>query len=158
LGANQLHYRTMLELGARLPHLCVRYPLARQPNTKKKREKVGCLLRRQRMCRHRRDLNSRGQSPLAFKTNSLTTRTRCLPRGMQPLSSAQEKNFRHRRDLNSRGQSPVDFESTSLTTRTRCLGHDTHRPGRTRTGELHAKKQKSGCIANPSFDLGTFRL
>ena len=30
--------------------------------------------------RHRRDLNSRGQSPLAFKTNSLTTRTRCLQR------------------------------------------------------------------------------
>jgi hypothetical protein len=27
--------------------------------------------------RHRRDSNSRGQSPLAFKTNSLTTRTRC---------------------------------------------------------------------------------
>ena len=65
-------------------------------------------------CRHRRDLNSRGQSPLAFKTNSLTTRTRCL------LLAPTEKNHRHRRDLNSRGQSPVDFESTSLTTRTRC--------------------------------------
>ena len=29
--------------------------------------------------RQRRDLNSRGHSPLAFKTNSLTTRTLCHP-------------------------------------------------------------------------------
>ena len=34
--------------------------------------------KREKRKRHRRDLNSRGQSPLAFKTNSLTTRTRCL--------------------------------------------------------------------------------
>ena len=43
-----------------------------------------------RMCRHRRDLNSRGQSPLVFKTNT-TTRTRSLPRSMQLRSSAEEK-------------------------------------------------------------------
>ena len=117
--------------------------------TKKQSKKV------QRMCRHRRDLNSRGQSPLAFKTNSLTTRTRCLPRSLQRRSSAQEKKLRHRRDLNSRGQSPVDFESTSLTTRTRCLVRK-HRNAI--AGTRRSSKTKNGSIANPSFDLGTFRL
>ena len=104
-------------------------------------------------CRHRRDLNSRGQSPLAFKTNSLTTRTRCL------LLAPTEKNHRHRRDLNSRGQSPVDFESTSLTTRTRCLQRLDEKGGSHRSSPAGEKKKKKfGCVANPSFDLGTFRL
>jgi hypothetical protein len=38
----------------------------------------GCCCSNIQKIRHRRDLNSRGQSPLAFKTNSLTTRTQCL--------------------------------------------------------------------------------
>ena len=39
---------------------------------------IPCPTGAAKMRRQRRDLNSRGQSPLAFKTNSLTTRTRCL--------------------------------------------------------------------------------
>ena len=39
--------------------------------------------------RHRRDLNSRGQSPLVFKTNSLTTRTRCLFKNTWKLNGLQ---------------------------------------------------------------------
>ena len=34
--------------------------------------------------RHRRDLNSRGQSPVDFESTSLTTRTRCLGRSTGP--------------------------------------------------------------------------
>ena len=115
------------------------------------------------VCRHRRDLNSRGQSPLAFKTNSLTTRTRCLQRGVRwgVVSHRQTKSHRHRRDLNSRGQSPVDFESTSLTTRTRCLAREETVQARHTSCKANTKTdstQKRGRIANPSFDLGTFRL
>ena len=91
---------------------------------------------KQTKIRQRRDLNSRGQSPLAFKTNSLTTRTRCLPRSLEVQH--RKKKLRHRRDLNSRGQSPVDFESTSLTTRTRCLVRE-HRT-RLQTAKENGKK------------------
>jgi hypothetical protein len=50
----------------------------RTRNKQWKAEKDGTKSpKRNKEKRHRRDLNSRGQSPLAFKTNSLTTRTRC---------------------------------------------------------------------------------
>ena len=66
-------------------------------------------------------------------------------------SCTHAKGTRQRRDLNSRGQSPVDFESTSLTTRTRCLFRHSLAMSTTLT-------QVQKAIANPSFDLGTFRL
>ena len=40
--------------------------------------------------RHRRDLNSRGQSPVDFESTSLTTRTRCLGRIPQSHSKTCE--------------------------------------------------------------------
>jgi hypothetical protein len=40
--------------------------------------------------RHRRDLNSRGQSPVDFESTSLTTRTRCLGRTPQCHSKIAE--------------------------------------------------------------------
>jgi hypothetical protein len=40
--------------------------------------------------RHRRDLNSRGQSPVDFESTSLTTRTRCLGRTSQRHSKTSE--------------------------------------------------------------------
>jgi hypothetical protein len=40
--------------------------------------------------RHRRDLNSRGQSPVDFESTSLTTRTRCLGRTPQRHSKTPE--------------------------------------------------------------------
>jgi hypothetical protein len=40
--------------------------------------------------RHRRDLNSRGQSPVDFESTSLTTRTRCLGRTPQCHSKTTE--------------------------------------------------------------------
>ena len=40
--------------------------------------------------RHRRDLNSRGQSPVDFESTSLTTRTRCLGRTTQRHSKTTE--------------------------------------------------------------------
>ena len=40
--------------------------------------------------RHRRDLNSRGQSPVDFESTSLTTRTRCLGRTPQSHSKTSD--------------------------------------------------------------------
>jgi hypothetical protein len=40
--------------------------------------------------RHRRDLNSRGQSPVDFESTSLTTRTRCLGRTLRSHSKTSE--------------------------------------------------------------------
>ena len=65
MGANQLHYRTSLLSPAKTKR-SRQGGKTQNESPKRNKEK-----------RHRRDLNSRGQSPLAFKTNSLTTRTRC---------------------------------------------------------------------------------
>ncbi len=40
--------------------------------------------------RHRRDLNSRGQSPVDFESTSLTTRTRCLGHTLQRRGKTRE--------------------------------------------------------------------
>ena len=54
--------------------------------------------------RHRRDLNSRGQSPVDFESTSLTTRTRCLVREHRtPLQTAKEngKKFQTKKQFDS---------------------------------------------------------
>jgi C4-dicarboxylate-specific signal transduction histidine kinase len=111
--------------------------------------------------------------PIGFQNQLLNHSDTVSPAGNRwgVVSQSQTKIHRHRRDLNSRGQSPVDFESTSLTTRTRCLECTSFRQNK--ISELarvtrvvwkrfwaNTTKQKRllPTIANPSFDLGTFRL
>jgi hypothetical protein len=63
---------SMHEAQGSIPWSSTFYPTPSCPNT------VWRMLPLQQKTRQRRDLNPRGRSPLAFKTNSLTTRTRCL--------------------------------------------------------------------------------
>ena len=47
------------------------------------------VLRNKKRSRQRRDLNSRGQSPVDFESTSLTTRTRCLCYSSREISSTR---------------------------------------------------------------------
>ena len=82
LDANQLHYRTCYNWNGRTA------PIQLTDTRKAKKE-----------WRHRRDLNSRGQSPLAFKTNSLTTRTRCLLRNRNKFDQPKKESTTTRFEL-----------------------------------------------------------
>ena len=81
-----------------------------------------------RILRSRQDSNLRGETPLDFKSNALTTRPRLLFRQISFLksgkmgllifkrNSTQIKRLRSRQDSNLRGETPLDFESNALTT------------------------------------------
>ena len=137
MGANQLHYRTVLHA-----HVCVPpHPLRASPRSEltlflvvftfKKKIRQAQLGHNQGMSTPTRFELARAE-PIGFQNQLLNHSDTVSPAWGRwgVVSQRQTKSHRHRRDLNSRGQSPVDFESTSLTTRTRCLG---------RTPQCHSK-------------------
>ena len=126
--------------------------------TKKQSKKVGSLIGHPAHVSTPTRFELARAEPIGFQNQLLNHSDTVSPTFIATAEFSTGKKLRHRRDLNSRGQSPVDFESTSLTTRTRCLvrKHRTPLPTAKRTGR--SSRPKNGSIANPSFDLGTFRL